>query len=359
MSSDQTTTSEARTARPGVNDDEISLWEVLAVLLRRRMVIISSTLVMGVLAVAFAFLRAPSFTTATSFQPQGAEASQSQLMALASQFGVNVGGAAALSPAFYAELLTSREILLTAAESTYEVEGASVRLADLLEVEEETEDLRSKEVVEWLRESALSVQTGRETGIVTVEVTTDWPELSLQIAEGLLAEISRFNMETRQSQAASERAFIEDRVENARTDLQAAENALQQFLQANRQFENSPELQFQYERLQRNVSLRQQVYTTLVQSFEQARIAEVRDTPVLTVLQPPFMPPGPDERRAKLFLALGLVLGGMGGMVLAFVVEAFARPGGNDPAREDFQRTLDAFLSSIGLGRRARGTAEG
>ena len=79
----------------------------------------------------------------------------------------------------------------------------------------------------------------------------------------------------------------------------------------------------------------------------------MRDTPVMTVLQPPFMPPGPDERRLKLFLALGLVLGAMGGTVLAFVVEAFNRPGIGDPAREDFQRSLDAFLASFGIRRRA------
>jgi hypothetical protein len=73
----------------------------------------------------------------------------------------------------------------------------------------------------------------------------------------------------------------------------------------------------------------------------------------MTVLQPPFMPPGPDERRLKLFLALGLVLGAMAGTVLAFVVEAFNRPGSGDPAREDFQRTLDGFLRSFGMRRRA------
>lgn len=342
-----------RTPSAGVPDDEISLWEVLAVLLRRRRVIVLSTFAVGALAVVFALVRAPQFTTASSFQPQGSEASQSQLMALASQFGVSVGGGDALSPAFYAELLTSREILLSVAETDFLVDGATVRLADLLEIEDDTEDLRLKRVIEWLRESAVSVSTGRETGIVTVEVTTDWPELSLQISERLLAEISRFNLETRQSQAASERSFIEERVESARADLEEAEDELQSFLQSNRQFESSPELTFQYERLQRNVSLRQQVFTTLVQSFEQARIAEVRDTPVITVLQPPFMPPGPDERRLKLFLALGLVLGAMGGTVLAFVVEAFARPGGNDPAREDFQRTLDGFLASFGLRKRA------
>ena len=340
-----------------VGDDEISLWEVLAVLLRRRGVIVASTLVVGALAVTFALVRAPSFSTQASFQPQGSEASQSQLLALASQFGVNVGGGGAeLSPAFYAELLTSREILLRVAEFDFLVDGATVRLVDLLEIEEDTEELRLKEAVEWLRESAVSVQTGRETGIVTVGVTTDWSELSVQIADRLLHEVSRFNLETRQSQAASERGFIEARVDNAREDLQQAENELQSFLQANRQFQDSPELAFQYERLQRNVSLRQQVFTTLVQSFEQARIAEVRDTPVITVLQPPYLPPGPDERRLKLFLALGLVLGAMGGTVLAFVVEAFKRPGSGDPAREEFQRTLDGFLGSFGLRRKV--TAE-
>jgi len=354
MTSEQTPVPVRASVPAGVPDDEISLWEVLAVLLRRRGVIVLSTFAMGALALAFGLLRAPSFTTSASFQPQGSDGGQSQLLALASQFGVNMGSGDGLSPAFYAELLTSRSILLNVATTPHRVEGASVLLADLLEVEEDTEELRLREVIEWLRETAVSVETGRETGIVTVRVTTDWPELSLQLAEQLLEEVNRFNLETRQSQAATERGFIEARVEGARGDLLAAEDELQRFLQANRQFRDSPELQFQYERIQRNVGLRQQVFTTLVQSFEQARIAEVRDTPVITVLQPPFLPPGPDERRLKLFLALGLVLGAMGGTVLAFVVEAFGRPVGNDPARQDFQRTLDGFLGSFGLRRSAR-----
>jgi uncharacterized protein involved in exopolysaccharide biosynthesis len=237
-------------------------------------------------------------------------------MALASQFGVSVGGGDELSPAFYSELLPSREILLSVAETDFQVDGATVLLADLLEIEEDTGDLRLKRVIEWLRESAVSVSTGPETGIVTVEVTTHWPELSLQIAERLLAEISRFNLETRQSQAAAERSFIEERVENARADLEVAEDERQSFLQANRQFESSP------------------------RSGVPIRAA-------------PAERAGPDERRGKLFLALGLVLGGMGGTVLAFVVEGFASPGGNDPTREDFQRTLDGFLSSFGLRKRA------
>jgi len=331
-------------------DDEISLWEVLAVLVRRRSTIVSTTVLVSVAAIAVTLLRPDTFTTSAAFRPQGSEASSSQLVSLASQFGVNVpslGGEEA-SPAFYAELLTSREILHRAATRSYEVMGeGTVFLKDLLEIEADTEELRVEEVIEWLRQTSVSVSTGRETGTVTLTVETHWPDLSREIAETLLAEVARFNLETRQSQAASERAFIEERVEAAEKELGAAEDSLRLFLEANRQWQNSPLLVFRQEALQREVTLRQSVLTTLVQSFEQARISEVRDTPVITVLQTPFLPPGPDDRRLLLAAALGVVLGGMMGIVMAFVVEAFTRPGAGDPAREDFRQTWDGFLRSL------------
>lgn len=338
--------------------DEISLWEVLAVLLRRRGTITLTTVLSIAAAAAFTFLRADTFTTQASFRPQGSQASASELMALASQFGVNVpgGGSEEVSPAFYAELLVSREILFRVANKSYVVEGVvSASLPDILEIEEDTEALRVEETIEALRNDIVSVQTGRQTGIVTVEVTTDWADLSAAIAARLLDEIALFNLDTRQSQAAAERIFIEERVDSARHALDAAESSMQAFLQANRQWENSPDLTFQHDRLQRDISLRQQVYTTLVQSFEQARISEVRDTPVITVLQAPFLPPGPDDGRLLLVVALGAVLGGMAGVVVAFVVEAVKRPAPGDPAREDFRRTWAGLVGSLSFTRRRGG----
>ncbi|MGD8290043.1 MAG: Wzz/FepE/Etk N-terminal domain-containing protein, partial [Gemmatimonadota bacterium] len=155
-------------ARPP--DDEISLWEVLAVLLRRRGTIVLTTVLCVAAAVAYTFLRSDDFTTQASFRPQGSEASASQLMALAGQFGVNVPGAGEeLSPAFYQELMLSREILHRIADRSYEIEGAGpTRLTDILEIEDDTEDLRVEDAIEALREDLISVSTGRETGIVTV-----------------------------------------------------------------------------------------------------------------------------------------------------------------------------------------------
>jgi uncharacterized protein involved in exopolysaccharide biosynthesis len=260
-----------------------------------------------------------------------------------------------LSPAFYQELLASREILQRVADRSYSVEGMGPSpLVDLLEVEADTEALRVEEAIEVLRDDLVSVTTGRETGVVTVAVTTEWPELSRALGERLLAEVQVFNLETRRSQAAAERAFVEALVDSARLALNSAEDSMQEFLQANRRFEDSPELSFQRDRLQREITRQQQVYTGVLQAFDEARIAEVRDTPVITVLQSPYLPPGPDDKSLLLAVALGLVLGGMGGIVLAFLVEAVRRPAPGDPAREDFQRAWDALVGSIPLvGRRS------
>jgi capsule polysaccharide export protein KpsE/RkpR len=211
-----------------------------------------------------------------------------------------------------------------------------------------------EEVYDWLVEQAVSVSVATQTGTITLEVVTDWPDLSLAIAARLVDEVTRFNMEVRQSQAAAERSFISARVDSAEAELRAAEGVLQGFMESNRQFEDSPLLLMQYERIQREVSRKNAVLETLLQSHEQARIAEVRDTPVITLIQVPFLPPGPDRRRLVLRAALGIVLGGMAGILLAFVVEAIRSPVPGDPAREDFMRSWEGLVRSIPLvGRKA------
>ncbi len=335
--------------RPAPPDDEISLWEVLAVLLRRRGTILLTTILIAGASAAYAQLRALSYTTEAVFRPQGSEQSSSELSALVSRLGVGVsGGVGEASPAFYAELLTSRELLHRVATRSWEVEGiGTTYLRDLLELEEETEAEADEEVLEWLAGKAVSVSTGRETGTVTLAVQTEWADLSVVIARYLLDELSLFNLDRRQSQAAAERRFIEERVAQAEAELRHAEDSLRMFLEANRQWEGSPLLRFRHDGLIREVTMRNSVYTTLMHSYEDARISEVRDTPVITVLQEPYVPPRHDPRRRVLIGLLGVVLGGVTGVVLAFVVEVFARPDSTDPARADFDRTWRGLAGSI------------
>ncbi|HSW31597.1 MAG TPA: GNVR domain-containing protein [Longimicrobiales bacterium] len=314
-------------------EDEISLVAVGSTLLRHRAIIVYSVLVGSLLALVVALLTPKVFTASTSFVPQTASGGGSGLgglAGLAGQFGVSIPtGAAAESPEFYVGLVTSREILgaLALEEFSFEEMEAGGRqhsgtVADVLELEARHTDpaIRRDAAMRWLKD-AIYVNAGRQTGMVSISVTTPWADLSEALARQVLELVNDFNLQTRQTQAAAERAFIETRLAEVQDSLRAAEDRLARFMENNRQWAGSPELTFQRDRLQRQVVMQQQVFTGLAEAHEQARIAEVRNTPVITVVERPERPVRPDPRGRVLKLALGVILGGMLGILLAFLKE--------------------------------------
>lgn len=309
-------------------DEEISLLGIVNVLLSHRRVVVLSPLVGAFLIVAVSLILPHSYTATASFTPESSERTENQisrLAGLAGQFGISVPtGGVGQSPQFYADLLRSRGVLEETVVTEYrlpaegEEEHRRQDLVTILEIEEATRAKSVELAMERLRDDMLGVSTDPETGVVDISVTTHWPELSHQVSERLLELVNRFNLESRQSQAAAEREFIEGQVAKSESALRAAEDSLKRFLQQNRRYEDSPELGFQYERLQRRVNLRQQVFISLSESYERAKMDEVRNTPVITIVESPDEPARPDRRRLLLKGFLGLTLGGMAGLFWAF-----------------------------------------
>lgn len=324
-------TSRPPQARP---DDEISLWSLAALVVRSRGWILGTALVVGAAVVAWGLLQPRSWRSETSFRPQGGQSSAGQLSSLAAQFGVSVGGGGDEdSPEFYAELVRSRAFLSRIVDTPLPAaDGGATDIAGRAEIEGESPELVRERAISWLRDNAVSVSTGRETGIVTVAVTTEWPEVSAALGEAVVAEVNRFNNAIRRSQASAEREHVEGQLDLARGELREAEGVLRAFLEANRQWENSPELRFEHDRLQREVLMRQELYSSLNQAFQQARISEVRNTPVINVIQEPYVPALPEGRGLALKLALGLILGGMVGLFVGLVRHAGAPERAEDRA---------------------------
>ena len=88
-------------------------------------------------------------------------------------------------------------------------------------------------------------------------------------------------------------------------ELAFAEDSLKAFMFENRQFSNSPQLVFEEDRLQRQVSMRQDLVSAIAQAYEQARIEEVRNLPVITVIDHPEPPALADPRGRLMMLVLG------------------------------------------------------
>ncbi len=276
-----------------------------------RFLLIGLPLLGALIALGIAFARGPRFTSSASFLPQS-EKPTSALSGLAAQFGVSTGVTdPGQSPAFYVDLIQSRAILGPVVNSPLGAASQMSRgtLAQYL-VDHRIADSAelTSQGMERLRRT-LNLLYSQKTAMVTVSATTRDPEISQFIVRRILDEVNRFNVETRRTQATAERRFADQRLASAATDLRAAEDALQSFLLQNREYQNAPSLMFEYDRLARAVSLRQQLYASIATSQEQAKMDEVRDTPVITIIETPNVPTHPDTRGWVKVIGFGVALG--------------------------------------------------
>jgi uncharacterized protein involved in exopolysaccharide biosynthesis len=273
---------------------EISLLGVANLMLRRRRILVGVPFLVAFGSAIGALVRGPQYTSRSSFALQASDERGSRLLGLAAQFGFNLGKeAGSQSLDFYAELLKSQEVLRAAVVTRYRfavtkgstdtLEGS---LIDLYEVKGATLDERLARATDKLA-GHISVNTDVQAGLVKASTTSRWPDLAVHLNRRLLDLVNDFNLRRQQTQAGQERAFVEQRMQQAQGELEAAEAELENFLRRNRRYQDSPQLVFEAARLQRRVDLRQQVYLSLAQSYEQARIEEVRNTPVITVVDSP------------------------------------------------------------------------
>ncbi len=340
-----------RESAPGPPDREawpedvetVSLLELTSVLLNRWKLVAGLPLAAAFVAAVVSLVIAPKYTATATFVPETESKGlnlPSGISGLAAQFGVGIPSAGgANSPAFYAKVLDSRtlkdQVLLTSfPDPRTAAPTDSAMLLDILEVEGETNFERLEAGREEL-DDRFSVDVDNETNVVAVSAETRYPALSAEVANLFIDLLNRFNLETRQSNAQERRRFIEERVEDAEGELRAAEADLQRFLEQNRQFRGSPDLSFQYERLERQVTIKQEVLTTLRRQYEEARIQEVNDTPVITVIDRAVPPEEKSSPKRRQNVILAFFAGGVLGVAGAYGREFVERARERD--REEFE----------------------
>jgi len=331
-------------------EEAISLLAVGSALLRYRRTIIALSLLGAAAGLGAGLLSKRVYSARATFIPEEPDNQAiSGLASAAGQFGIKLpsAGGSGWGPPIYVELLKSRELLEPiAADALVVPEEARRRIAltDLLHVKARVPALRLERTVRALRKK-LTVEEDKKIGGVKLTVTTRWPSVSFAIANRLVRGVNQFNLESRKTQAGAERRFVEELAIDAERILRDAENRLQVFLQRNRGgLVGSPELAMERERLQRDITLRQQRYTSLTQSQEEAKIREVRNTPVITVIEQPRFPVLAEPRHAVTKALLGAVAGAVLGVIIAFLSQrvAGARTAPSQEAREFFELVDEA-----------------
>ena len=322
----------------GANGHEpFSVVQQINVLLRHPWLVFGIPLTLTALTLGVVLIRGTDWIATSRFAPDTSGGEMARVAGLAAQFGIAQIPSSSESIEFYAALVKSPDLLREAAMTTYrfpkDVDGSDTLSGTYLElagIDAGGGEEAIREAVRDLDEH-VSVGTDLRSGLVTIQTEAPWAGLSTALNRRLLDLVGEFNLQKRQSKAAAERRFSQERLSEGQTELESAENELERFMEENRRWESSTDLTFQVERLQRRVALRQQVVASLAQAFEQARIDEVRNTPVVTVIDRPEN--SVRRQRSPLSQAfLALVLGTMAGMVLAFGYEYLARERTESPA---------------------------
>jgi len=272
---------------------------------------------LGVLAILVTLFLPSLFLSRVSFAPDtpargGLNAGG--LNALIGQIGLGMLTGGSQSLAFYSELARSRGVLENVVNrpmpDSLGVKAATLAL--LWYPNAKSVEWRTYRAVRRL-DKRLTVIADERAGIVSVAVLAESPPLAQWLSAAIYDELNRYNLSVRGSRAKEERVFTEGRLAEARDSLTAAEAALKAFYRKNRVFQDSPDLTFEERELKRRVDGQLELYTTLQRQVENARLDEVRDTPVLNLIERatrPVLKAWPLRGRlAVLFALIGSLIG--------------------------------------------------
>lgn len=272
---------------------------------------------------------------------------------LAQQFGLQLGMVGdGASVQFFADLARSRPVLQTVVRAEYALpdDGAGVwrgTLVDYYRRGREGSEADLKEAVRTLRD-AIRTNVTRETGVLRITMDAPHPLLAEQVLGTLVNAVNDVNLQVQQSRASEESRFVEGRLTEAQTRLQSAESSLLAFLRSNREFHNSPALQFEHQRLQRDVIMRQEVYTSLLRALEQARVDAARDTRTITMIDTPAGTAEPVARGTVRALIVAIVIGLFLAILWMFVREFVgSRQRAADPHYHEFRTLARQALSDL------------
>ncbi len=155
----------------------------------------------------------------------------------------------------------------------------------------------------------INVNEDKITGLIRIDSQFEDPEISAEIANFIGDNVQSYIQRENSAQSKKEKLFISERLNIVKKELEITELDLKKFKERNRGYENSPELFMVYSRLFRESEAKKEVYMTLQQQLELARIDEVKQSPILHILDHAVPPTEKSSPNRVLFLIAFSILG--------------------------------------------------
>ena len=298
----------------------------IEIIVRRRRIFLGVfSLVIFVTIVLLIFTPKQYLAVATILPPPGGGRG-SDLMALTGLSSNFLGGSPSSSGdmyQLYKEILQSKRVIYKMLTRNFNIEnsGKNVSLLDILDVQDSSHAIRLQMGYKIILNSMLKIEIAFQSKMTKIFIESTEPQLSADIANAFLEELEAFNRETNTKSARENRIFIEGRLEDTSILLENAEEMLRTFRETNKRIENSPHLQLGQGRLVREIRVQEEIFLTLKKEHEMSKIEEVKNLPVIRILDKSVAPISKSKPMRLRAMVFGTFLAGAIALILVFGIE--------------------------------------
>ncbi len=311
----------------GAESEEKSFpWtEVIPAVWSRRKKIAIFVAAATLLAVGITFLVSPLYTAETSILPELMKEKAlglSGISSLAEASGLNVGEAPVSK--LYPVIVKSDRILQAVLSHKYTTRAYSqtVTLTEYWRSDVGNENEQLDRALSRLRQR-MEVTFDARLGTVNLAVIMEEPQLAADVANQITADLDDYTRTKRKTNATLQREFIEARMKEVQEALERSELALKDFRAGNRRIADSPQLTLVEGRLSRDVQINSTVFIELKKQLEVAKIEEIKNIPIINVLDPARPPVAKSSPRRTRTAVLTFFLS----LALAVTVAGFSNQG--------------------------------
>ena len=304
-----------------IDENGIDFLTLYSALSNSKKYIFFFTLLITFLGTGSSYLLKKQYKAEITLYPAKKDATQgiNQIQALAANFGIN--NANTDQNFNIPDVVKSRRIALSAINQRWDIgDNLPVNLRSfwfdknnlwmsLLKSKNDSDSLEVTEKAIKKFQRHIQVSEDRMSGLIKISTTFENPKLSADIANFIGDQVEIYIQKENSAQSKKEKVFISDRLSIVKNELEESELGLKEFKERNRGYEDSPELFMIFSQLFREVEAKKQVYLTLQQQLELARIEEVKQSPILHVLDYAFPPIKKSFPNRRLFFLISIFIG--------------------------------------------------
>ena len=193
------------------HEESIDLGRLMQIMLERRKVIGGIIAGCTAMAIGTAFILPKQYESTTLVQTRSAGKDIGGAAAMAAAMGVNIGGGSSnASPLNYIELMKSRRVLEPIID---EIEWPDNKKPD----------------AKGFAKKNLKIENTKQTNLITVTATGRTPEEAQMISQGVVDNFLTMQTENSQQTQSLLVTFLNERIENAKKEADAADQKLAQF----------------------------------------------------------------------------------------------------------------------------------